>query len=843
MAGAPISDTGPKSTAPGQARRADGLRAALARLVGRAGLRLRLMLLTALIVLPPAALNLAQQARETEQLLHDAERAMEQLAGGAAARHVVLLAQIRTLMETAARLPDVGEIRDAEACNTVLEQIGSSVPGLRGMAMLNPVGGPIRCSSHAGVLGMTVPDHAFIRQALATGEFTVSDLVQGQVVQGPQIATVLPLARDGAPQRALIALIDTGWLAGLLGTDARHGRTIQLVDSRGVVAAQWPLVPDRVGKPVADPALRARLAERNAGMHRTLPDDGEPRIYGFAPLPGTGAMLVAEQEAAAVLAPSRRARLQALAVPLVFALLAVLLAWTIGDRLLIRSLNRIAAAARDGGSIAAAAPRAAAPPEVRNLHAALAALEARSAADRAALVAAEAASRRQAELFGSVTAALPKGLAAFDAQGRLITSNRRYQEMLGLPDRLLVPGVHYLDLARSLASRGEYGPGDPEMLAGERWRRATCGRPYRFSRSRPGGMMLDIAGQPLPGGGFLVTFQDVTERTAREAALRESEASFRLLAEHAGDVVTRAGLDGVWRYVSPAAARILGWEPAALIGRSVHEVIHPEDQPWLDAVLDALRGGETEAKLACRVLRGDGGGEIWIEATARLPNRGAAAGAAEFVAVLRDASERKAAERQLLAAYERMEEMAATDALTGLANRRRFDEVLEKEWRRSAREGAALSLLLLDADGFKLFNDTYGHAAGDGALRAIAVAMEAEARRPGDLPARLGGEEFALLMPGTEATGAAHVAERIRARVEAAGVPHSGSALGVLTISGGMATVWPQMGTGPGMTLLEKADAQLYAAKRAGRNIVLPLQEGQGRSSAPALRLMQRAGV
>jgi diguanylate cyclase (GGDEF)-like protein len=167
--------------------------------------------------------------------------------------------------------------------------------------------------------------------------------------------------------------------------------------------------------------------------------------------------------------------------------------------------------------------------------------------------------------------------------------------------------------------------------------------------------------------------------------------------------------------------------------------------------------------------------------------------------------------------------LAATDGLTGLANRRTFDSHLESEWLRAAREDTPLSLLLIDIDHFKAFNDAYGHQAGDHCLRAVAHLLKNSVRRPADLVARYGGEEIAVLLPVTGAKGARRVAETIRLGVEALAMPHKHSApAGVVTISIGAATLFPASETisvGP-KDLIAMADRALYDAKLDGRNRV-----------------------
>jgi diguanylate cyclase (GGDEF)-like protein len=192
------------------------------------------------------------------------------------------------------------------------------------------------------------------------------------------------------------------------------------------------------------------------------------------------------------------------------------------------------------------------------------------------------------------------------------------------------------------------------------------------------------------------------------------------------------------------------------------------------------------------------------------------------VLALRDATDRKAAEAELLAAFEQMESMAQTDGLTGLANRRRFDEMLSREYRRAMREASSLGVVLVDADRFKLFNDRYGHAAGDDCLRQVAVAVANAARRPGDLAARYGGEEFVLLLPNTDLAGATEVAERLRQDVLAAGLAHAGNPpLGLVSVSLGVASLAPNPDSAIDTdALLRQADTALYAAKAGGRNRV-----------------------
>ncbi|HEX7907452.1 MAG TPA: diguanylate cyclase [Paraburkholderia sp.] len=167
-----------------------------------------------------------------------------------------------------------------------------------------------------------------------------------------------------------------------------------------------------------------------------------------------------------------------------------------------------------------------------------------------------------------------------------------------------------------------------------------------------------------------------------------------------------------------------------------------------------------------------------------------------------------------------LQRVAATDALTGLANRRAFDHRLAQEWRRAQREQTPLSLLFMDIDHFKRFNDTYGHATGDEVLAVVAERIQSGMRRAEDLAARYGGEEFAVVLPNTSLEGAAKVAEKIRKRVESAGLAHKGSERGQVTISIGCAACQPP-DAGGAAALLAAADAQLYAAKAAGRNRVM----------------------
>jgi len=177
-------------------------------------------------------------------------------------------------------------------------------------------------------------------------------------------------------------------------------------------------------------------------------------------------------------------------------------------------------------------------------------------------------------------------------------------------------------------------------------------------------------------------------------------------------------------------------------------------------------------------------------------------------------AELEAANRQLAA-------LSSTDALTGLANRRRFDEVWESEWQRAARVGLPLALALIDVDYFKAYNDHYGHQAGDACLRQVASILAAEARRSGELVARYGGEEFVLVLPGASAAEARTVAERVRAAVEGRAMPHDHSpAAGCVTISIGVASA-RVLRAEHAEALLKEADGALYLAKHQGRNRVM----------------------
>ncbi|MGF6088084.1 diguanylate cyclase [Pseudomonas sp. 18173] len=188
----------------------------------------------------------------------------------------------------------------------------------------------------------------------------------------------------------------------------------------------------------------------------------------------------------------------------------------------------------------------------------------------------------------------------------------------------------------------------------------------------------------------------------------------------------------------------------------------------------------------------------------------------------RDAAYRalRVSQQQLLDTNLVLQRLMNSDGLTGLSNRRHFDEYMELEWRRSLREQSQLSLLMIDVDYFKTYNDTFGHLEGDEALRKVATAIRDASARPSDLPARYGGEEFALVLPNTSQGGARLVAEKLRMTVEALKIPHISPSEGSsLTISIGLATITPKTGSNC-RELISAADKGLYMAKNNGRNQV-----------------------
>ena len=259
------------------------------------------------------------------------------------------------------------------------------------------------------------------------------------------------------------------------------------------------------------------------------------------------------------------------------------------------------------------------------------------------------------------------------------------------------------------------------------------------------------------------------------------------------------------QYANPSCDRYLGYAAEQLVGRSLADLVAQQDS-YADgcSAMEAIGHGTREV-----LIRHRDGGLRAMDLT--MTPMHAADGL--FVALLHDITHHKQSEDALQRA-------AMLDPLTKIANRRHFDAFLEKEWQRAIRNAQPLSLVVLDVDHFKLYNDTLGHAAGDLCLQKVAQALEAHALRPTDLAARYGGEEFVLLFGETPGPAAARLAEAIRTTVEALHLPNPRSPTSpYITVSVGVATIVP--------TQLDQidqlfvcADRAMYAAKGTGRNRV-----------------------
>jgi len=264
------------------------------------------------------------------------------------------------------------------------------------------------------------------------------------------------------------------------------------------------------------------------------------------------------------------------------------------------------------------------------------------------------------------------------------------------------------------------------------------------------------------------------------------------------------------------AAEVLGVAagPLPADAAALAAVAHPDDAGAVASALQQL-GDVGVCEVGLRV--GQGAGQRHLSLRGRVLDRDRRGRALRAVGLVLDVTAEKAMEEQML-------RMVMSDALTGVPNRRAFDQALRGEWRRCTRALDPLSMIMVDADDFKRFNDTFGHLVGDAALIAVARALAASLHREGDLLARFGGEEFAVVLPGVDETGALLVAEALVEAVRAVTVRQAAGWR--LTVSVGAASWTPGSARGTSMELVDRADRALYAAKAAGKDRAVAATEG-----------------
>ncbi|WP_208023833.1 sensor domain-containing diguanylate cyclase [Duganella aquatilis] len=270
-------------------------------------------------------------------------------------------------------------------------------------------------------------------------------------------------------------------------------------------------------------------------------------------------------------------------------------------------------------------------------------------------------------------------------------------------------------------------------------------------------------------------------------------------------------------YIGPQIEELLGWKQSSWLSvNDWAERIHEEDrQKTVDfCVAQSQSGVDHEADY--RALTNDGD-YVWIRDVVHVV-RNADGSVASLVGFMFDITARKQAEDKILQLQRELEVLSYRDSLTGVANRRMFDTLYPVEWAKARATGEPLSLVVIDIDYFKQYNDHYGHVQGDECLRRVAQALDTGASRARDLCARFGGEEFVLLLPSTDEAAALNVAERCRKLLAQKEIPHARSGVGrQITTSMGVGTIVPGSQDDPSV-FLDRIDRRLYQAKSAGRD-------------------------
>ncbi len=410
--------------------------------------------------------------------------------------------------------------------------------------------------------------------------------------------------------------------------------------------------------------------------------------------------------------------------------------------------------------------------------------------------------QRSEERYRALFEASPIETVIVDREGR-VTGYNQAKKLSG--DRLPAIGdVMYRDYAS-----------DHEIdMHRELIQCIRTGTPREFKEMRYRERYLYLRISPYTEGAIISSI-DVTERKKAEAALRDSEEKLRAITRTANDGIVMLDCNGKIQLWNPSAERLFQYSETEMIGKNLHNILVPDEfRKLYEKGFDGFRDtgkGKAVGRIFDSWARRKDGSRFPIEvstAALKLKGKWHAAG------IIRDVSERKKIEEEL-------KRLSYSDGLTGIANRRYFEEFYSREWRRALRDRRPLALIMCDIDFFKAYNDTNGHLFGDDCLKQVAAALNSVLKRPADMVARYGGEEFVAVLPNTSGSNALAIAETQRRRIEKLGIAHTSSAVSDhLTVSMGVAAILPEARYSPSF-LLAACDQALYQAKRNGRNRVM----------------------
>ncbi len=411
--------------------------------------------------------------------------------------------------------------------------------------------------------------------------------------------------------------------------------------------------------------------------------------------------------------------------------------------------------------------------------------------------------RHQNEVLNVIVNYFPGGVSMVDEQLRVTVHNTQYQQLQELPDSLFeTTELRFEDVIRHNIRRGDYGPGDPEQQLADRIAVTRSGEPYLIQRRFSNGRVLEIRGLPLPGGGFVSSYVDVTDRIETEEKLRLAASVFT----HTSDAITITRSDGTIIDVNEAFTRITGYSRDEALGQRPNLLSSGRHNKAFYKAMwrDLLDKGHWHGEIWNRRKNG----EVFAEMLTINAVRGNHGVVEQYVALFSDITALKQHQAQL-------EHIAHYDPLTNLPNRVLLADRLQQGLAQAQRRGQLLAVAYLDLDGFKAINDAHGHDVGDLVLVALSEFMR-ETLREGDTLARLGGDEFVAVLVDLADVAAC---EPMLTRLLAAAAQPVVVGEGTVQVSASLGvTFYPQMGEVDADQLLRQADQAMYQAKLAGRN-------------------------